>query len=87
MATVLNKFVYEIDEMPHEEFQYWYARSLVIPMGINESELQTARVVASNAKISVKECYNEYLEPIFEDDDEFLAEAEAYINQGKTTNE
>ena len=57
--------------MPNEEFEEWYARGLIIPMGWQEKELQTARIVSANIKSSsVAECYNNYLEPIPEDDPE-----------------
>ena len=70
--------------MPNNEFEEWYARSLVIPTGWSKNELQTARIVSSNIKsVSVKECYNNYLEEIPEDDPELMKQAEALINKGK----
>ena len=45
--------------------------------------MNTARVISANLKTSFKDCYNDYLKPIPEDDEELLSLAEELIKDKK----
>ena len=84
MAIELGKSVEEVQQLTQGEIDYWYARSLMVPMGWKAQEVITARIIASMGRaagmdVSSADCFNNYLEPITEDDDDLIDEAEAFI--------
>ena len=56
----------------------------MVPMGWKAKEVITARIIASVGRsvgmdVSSADCFNDYLAPITEDDDDLIDEAEAFI--------
>jgi hypothetical protein len=57
---------------------------LQIPTGWRRNEQGIARIVSANIKgSSSKDCYNDYLAPIVEDDSELIDFAEEFIEDFK----
>jgi len=81
----LHKSVSEIMKLTKEELDYWRARSLVVPIGWMKGESETARLinVISKGRVTFREAFNNPFEPIPEDDPELIAQAQAFIKQGK----
>lgn len=83
MGYELGKTQEEINALPYDEFEFHFARSLLIPISWQKEELKSARTIGAILKVNAKECFNNYLEPIPEDDENLYNQAKEFIKKGK----